>query len=138
MKLPHVLLINREMTFKLIYISPWANINMGQIYQTTFAQNHFSCISHRMKAVKGVAKMMKFGKQRPPPDEEDRISVASQKSADLMGKMSILLIGYFFNGVSTLWCNIRFSSQDNMKLILALYNDHMVTKCLLVDLKMCL
>ena len=39
-----------------------------------------------MKAMKGVAKMMKFGKQRPPPEEEDRISIGSQRSADLMGR----------------------------------------------------
>ena len=55
-----------------------------------------------MKAVKGVAKMMKFGKQRPPPDEEDRISVASQRSADLMGKCQYCEVGTFSVG----WCNM--------------------------------
>lgn len=39
-----------------------------------------------MKAMKGMAKMMKFGKQRPPPEDEDRMSVGSQRSGDLMGE----------------------------------------------------
>lgn len=42
----------------------------------------------RMKSMKSVVKMMKLGKQRPPPEDEDRVSTGSRGSYEDTGMIT--------------------------------------------------